>query len=107
MKLVNLTPHTLNIFINDTTTCDVEPSGEIARVDVVYTPGGSFAGVPVQAAKYGDITGLPEAREGVIYVVSGLVEAATDRPDVFAPGPLVRDADGKPVGCKGLKYSSH
>ena len=23
-------------------------------------------------------------------------------PDVFAPGDLVRDESGKPIGCKGL-----
>ena len=105
MNFINLTPHVLNI-ISGAATTNVAPSGEVARCRVTYTPDGEVGGIPVYVAVYGEVTGLPEACPGKAYVVSGLVAAhpsVTGRSDVFAPGELVRDADGRPVGCKGLK----
>jgi hypothetical protein len=55
--------------------------------------------------KYGEVTDLPEPEEGTIYIVSGMVAAAAPRPDVMSPGTLVRDDQGKPMGCLGLRRS--
>lgn len=62
------------------------------------------AQVPIYETSWGDVEGLPDARSGAIYVVSGLVRSQLQgRPDVFSPGKLVRDEQGKPVGCHGLR----
>jgi len=53
---------------------------------------------------YGTIEGLPAPEPGVIYVVSLLVLQAlpSGRRDVFVPGLLRRDSDGRITGCEGL-----
>ena len=109
MKIVNLTPHGLNI-----ETCrgsgrgvmTVPPSGDVARVAsrTVATPR-RICGVVVYETVLGEVEGLPGPRDGVVYVVSGMVAAAGPRPDVFSPGDLLRDAFGSPVGCRGLRAS--
>lgn len=104
MNIINLTPHTLNIHTG-TTTLDVDPSGTVARVAMTETELPSVGGIPVVSTSYGEVENLPAPKEGTIYVVSGMVEAQTSRPDVYAPGPLVRNEEGRPVGCKGLKQT--
>jgi len=100
---VNLTPHDLTVLDGDgNVMLNIPPSGDVARVDVQHTLQDRVAGVPMYGTVYGDVTGLPAPRDGVIYVVSGLVRSAVDRDDVVSPGKLVRDDDGRPVGCKGF-----
>ena len=101
MKFVNLTPHTIN---EVETGRSFEPSGEVARVAVAMEPAGEIDDVPVFIARYGEVENLPAPTEGIVYIVSGLVLAAINgRSDVVAPGDLVRDEAGKPVGCRGFK----
>lgn len=108
---VNLTPDTIAIHNTDMEhVVDVPPSGEIARCNISMTGSGTLphaAGdIPTYVAQYGDVTGLPAPVAGVTYIVSGTVEAAcTDREDVYAPGELLRDENGKPRGCIGLKQT--
>ena len=102
---VNLTPHVLNVH-TPSGVVDIAPSGEVARCRVTFTPDGEVGGIPVFFATYGDVTGLPDPQEGSVFIVSGLVAAhpaVAGRTDVFAPGELVRDESGRPVGCRGLK----
>lgn len=69
---------------------------------------GVTATIPTSRTTYGAVqtqTGqpVPEPEEGVFYVVSALVRlAAPERTDFLSPGPLVRGADGQPIGCRGL-----
>jgi len=102
MNIVNLTPHAINETITGQTFA---PSGEVARVATTSEYQGDFEGISTYRTTYGEIVGLPEAQFGVVYIVSGMVLAQTDRQDVFAPGELVRDENGKPIGCKGLKVA--
>jgi hypothetical protein len=103
MKLVNLTPHKLNL-------CDeegneilaVEPSGDVARVETERQQVGAVQGVPLYETRQGEIENLPEPEEGVLYVTSGFVRSATDREDTVSPGELIRDENGNPVGAQGL-----
>ena len=79
MNFVNCTPHA--IVLNDGTT--FEPSGIVPRVAASFT---DFEdGVCRQV--FGDVEGLPEPKEGTIFIVSALVLAAVgqSRPDVVAP----------------------
>ena len=107
MTIINLTPHRLNIQDLTGDFIVVEPSGTVARVAVsleetkVLDPG-----IQIYSATYGEVTDLPEPAEGVSLVVSGMVAAATPRADVFSPGDLIRDSEGKPIGCRGLKAST-
>ena len=104
-KLINLCPHAINI-LDDAgkPVLTVQPSGELARVsqteEVVAIPDLPCV---VTRQTFGTVTGLPDATPGVFLIVSRLVAAACpERTDLVIPGPLVRDADGNPVGCRGL-----
>jgi hypothetical protein len=102
-EFVNLTPHEINVVDESGEgVIDIPASGEIARVETTREIAGKAGNVPVYRTVYGEITGLPAPREGIVYVVSGMVLAQTDRIDVMAPGELVRDDAGKPIGCVGL-----
>lgn len=125
---INLTPHKINIHGTNGTLA-VEPSGKslrvsseskLVRVDHLspqfFSPtniGVEFYSVDYGAvemidnATKGVVGSLPENQDGVVYIVSGqcleAVKQMTSRNDFAAPGELVRDANGQPVGCKGLR----
>ena len=105
MELINLTPHILNIH----TPSGVEnlpPSGQVARVDSESTPAAPIGGIPTFKEEGGQVTGLPEPREGVVFITSLRVSDEVCREDVVSPGHLVRDENGRPVGCRGLRRHS-
>lgn len=109
--LVNLTPHALTIYRwpVDTNPITVPPSGTVARIatrpmstEVVDD------GVPVTRSALIGVQGLPEPADGVLYVASGMVVDhlgawGPQRMDVVAPGELIRDDAGRPIGCIGLR----
>lgn len=104
MKIINLTPHTLNIH-TETDVREIPPSGEVARVTETRTQQRAVGDIPVDLVTFSTetVTGLPAPADDTIYVVSSLVLAAVpNRPDVFAPGAAVRDTENKIIGCKGL-----
>lgn len=79
MKFENFTPHT--IFLNDGRS--FEPVG-LARVSCTYTEPKD----DVAVQEFGNVVGLPEPKEGTMYIVSALVLAACKaqgRTDVVAP----------------------
>jgi len=99
-RVVNLTPHTINV------VCGVEvaipASGTVARCREISTPVGEVNGIPIVTKTFGEVVDLPEPQEDTIYIVSALVAAAAvkaGRLDVVSPGDLVRDAEGKIIGC--------
>jgi hypothetical protein len=84
MKFVNLTPHAITVEGLGT----IPASGTIARVSVNSTDVGTVSGVRLRAQLKGQVSGLPLAEDGVIYIVSGMVLDAlggTRRKDVVAP----------------------
>jgi hypothetical protein len=99
--LINLTPHGLAIHA-PAGVVTLPPSGSVARVATAAEPLDPADGIPVSRTAYGQIAGLPEPKPGVVYVTSALVAIAARREDVLSPGELIRDAEGKPVGCRGL-----
>lgn len=109
MNLINLTPHAIVIRTPDGDTT-IAPSGTIARVSA--TPGAvhDVAGFPCPVADppvVGAVTGIPDAQDGVAYIVSGMVLSATDRADVFGPGTgpadgAVRNEDGHIIAVTRL-----
>ena len=108
MKLVNLTPHSIHLLINEVWMF-VQPSGLLARVNtrslsvfpIVLDDGTE---IPVMETKLDQVVGLPAPAEGVVYVVSRIVLDAVrrSRADVYAPFDFVRDDDGDLVGCRAL-----
>lgn len=101
MKFVNLTPHDITV-VGDAQVV-LPKSGSIARVAVSQVEVGREGGIALFRTRKGEVQGVPSPEEGTIYVVSLVVrEALPGRTDLASPGELVRDADGKPIGCRGL-----
>lgn len=107
-NLINLTPHTINIVLPSGAIYDVPASGQVVRCAQSETrlfdlQMGDGISIPVSGQVFGEVIGLPEYQEGIFYIVSRLVASACpDRDDLLVPGPLVRNEDGQPVGCRGL-----
>lgn len=102
-KFVNLTPHVLNLLTADGGTVDVPPSGKIARVASTSAIVAAINGICVSQQTFGDVIDLPDAQDGLVYIVSRMVkDRVPDRSDVMVPGAPVRDADGKIIGANGL-----
>ena len=104
-QIVNLTPHPLNIILDDGTTVTVAPSGVVPRVasdNVVVAPG-------FVTTTLGDVDGLPDLQPGVLLVVSALTGAALPgRDDLIGPDTspqgAVRDQDGRIIGVRGFQF---
>jgi hypothetical protein hcinC1_00210 len=78
----------------------IRVSCESRKVDVVE-------GIDIYENIYGEVTGLPEFKEGVYYVVSAMVrQALPHRRDLLSPGQLIRNEQGQPIGCLGLVRNS-
>ena len=104
MNIVNLTPHDLNLYDeNENLVLIVVASGKVARVSVTRVKVGQICDVPIFKSEYGEVENLPAPAPDTIYVVSGMVRAAVpDRTDVYQPGRLLRDENGRVVGAVGL-----
>lgn len=71
MTIINLTPHAITFLDgNNSVLKVVEPSGTIARAAQTRVLVGDIDGLPVNQCRYGEVTGLPEAQPGTIYIVS-------------------------------------
>ena len=101
-RVVNLTPHTLNV-VNIQGDVVVIPSEGIARVATSTEEVATICGFAISKSTFGNVEGLPEPQDHTYYVVSRLVlQALPERNDLLRPGELVRDAGGNVIGCKGL-----
>lgn len=106
LNLINLTPHTINIVLENG-TFDVPASGMVARCSQSETILGTVVvdgiEIPITGQFFGEVVDLPAPKDGVAYIVSRLVASACpSRIDLLIPGPMIRDDDGKVIGCRGL-----
>lgn len=103
----NLTAHAVRVLAAGVEVARWEPSGILARVveeserpGILTTDRGA---VPLSAIRYGNkVEGLPALSEGTGFIVSRVLAAAVDRPDLFFPAPEIREPGGRIVGCGGL-----
>lgn len=114
MKIINLTPHAINLYDVNGNITTIEPSGSVARVDSTNGELIGLAGIPCatyEAPVWGDIEGLPPPTDDTIYIVSSLVASRImDRDDVFSPGTgpkdeAIRDEKGRIIGVTRLIQS--
>lgn len=103
LRVVNLTPHMVSVIDQMGRSVDFQPSGQVARCTTRSVMVGTLGTMTLWSSVFGAVTGLPEPVGGTFYLVSQVVRLALpERQDLVSPGEIVRDADGKPVGCKGL-----
>lgn len=118
--IINLTPHTINFYKSEDDFIEIESSG-IARVSQKDVPAGSYMGFELVKQEFGDVEGLPEEPEcgcgipacysgkfcgqppAVMYIVSGMVRASLpEREDLLSPSDMVRDKNGRILGCRSF-----
>lgn len=104
ITLKNYTPHHLR-FLHDGHVTNL-PSLGTARCQERATKTGSWdsAGhIPRMRVSYGEVSGLPEPQNGVVYLVSQLVvQALPGRSDLAYPYELHRDSAGTITGFSAL-----
>lgn len=115
IQVFNATPHDILVVSEDGSTVRIpKPDDEsgVARVTVerqkVATPpfetveGAVFA--PVYTSVFGEVVNLPPQRPNVFYIVSSVVaQACPGRTDLLVPDELVRDEEGRVVGCRSFR----
>ena len=101
--IVNMTPHP--VMIIDQTGNVVrrfESAGQIRLASQTVTRE-AIEGIPTTSTVFGQAVGLPEATAGTYYIVSQLVKSAMpERSDLLVPAEVVRDSDGRIIGCQSL-----
>jgi hypothetical protein len=105
MKIINLTPHTINIYNeNKEEIAVIQPSGIVAKISVNRENTNEQINgiIPTYQTTIGQSEGLPKPQKNTIYIVSGMFRANHPRFDLYQPGELLRDANGQPIGCVGL-----
>lgn len=115
MKIINLTPHAVGL-VDDEGVLVVEyPSAGVARAAQHDSPAAAVVAdgvsIPTVVSTYGELTGLPEFEPETMYIVSGLTvsaarEAGREVSDLLTPAQIVRDSEGRIVGCGAFaRYS--
>ena len=104
VKLINLTPHPLNIIQGeDSLELPGVPLERAPRVEETIEEIGKIGDFPIRRKSLSKkIIGLPEPEDNTYFIVSSLVaQAAKDRRDLLVPAP-VRNERGQVVGCDGF-----
>ena len=103
IEVINLTPHSINLVGGP----EFEPSGQVARISSTNESAGELLVngelVPLITEEFGEVIGLPEEKEGTMFIVSGLVFSHSKRRDLLVPGEQVRDEQGRVIGCKSFQ----
>lgn len=106
-KLINLTEHDINIVDRDKVILTIPPSGRVVRLGVKIKPiDTKFVNDAVVRITQNEYLGSgfsEQPQNGVYYVVSQLVaNSLPEREDLLIPNELVRDKQGKVIGCRSL-----
>ena len=100
LKLKNCTPHVIRLKDPSTGLMDhLEPCGLVPRLQVKQVDESKKAGFPLFRTVVGDVEGLPDPEDGVMFITSTMVAQAAKRPDIVAPdtGPTAIREDGQVV----------
>lgn len=107
MKMINLTPHNVNIIVGETELV-IPASGVVARCASTTETVGEIVvngfHVPETRTVLGEVYNLPEEKPDTLYLVSRAVAEAVakanpDRKDLRIPDKSVRNDKGQIIGC--------
>ena len=106
MKIINLTPHAVNIIKDGAIYASYPPEG-IARAEQIDKKIGSINNIPIYSTSFGDVTGLPESSLDTFYIVSLATAQAAQRSgrttgDLLLTSHPVRNEDGIIIGCEAF-----
>ncbi len=102
MTIVNLTCHKVDVYDKKKNLIkSYPPQGIECRIDEKRTASGEIDGVPLIKKQFSNPVNLPEPSPNVAYIVSSQVVDTLrgKRSDIMAPDGLIRDEDGRIIGC--------
>lgn len=107
MRIINLTPHTVNIVDAEGNPVRNFASEGIARAATSSVVVGELDGIELVKTTFGAPVGLPDPEDGVYLIVSlATATAAKDHgrstDDLLLTSDPVRDSEGRIVGCLRL-----
>ena len=103
-KIINLTPHAINLMAEDDSIIATFASQGVARaassrvaIDTIDVNG---CAISINRTSFGAVENLPAEQDNTLYIVSALTaKAAPSRTDLIAPDDTVRDDAGRIIGC--------
>ena len=102
-KLINLTPHAVNLYKKDVLVETIEPSGIVPRLKEIEVQIDDLNGFPLMKKFFGEPEDMPEPQENTIYIVSALLAGQLKhRSDVVIPNDTIRNDKGQIIGCRGF-----
>lgn len=104
-SLVNLTPHPINVILDDESNITINPNGVAPRCSAANT----LVAPGFTKSVLGEVTGLPDKKDGVLLIVGALVRTACpDRDDLIGPDTsptgAVRNDAGQIIGVRGFQF---
>ena len=103
-KILNFTPHTINIMNEYGGKIQDFPSEGNARVSTSTQKIGTVGDIDLFSKEYGQVEGLPPQENDQFIIVSRLVAAAVPhREDLVFPSGFVRNESGQIIGCLGFE----
>lgn len=99
--IINLTPHELTLCKTDGSVIERIPSSGVIRVHETSRVVDSINGIDIIEKVFGDLEGLPEPQDGVVYYVSAIAAQAAKtlgRKDILLGGDSVRNDKGQIIG---------
>lgn len=107
MRIINLTPHTINIVDEAGNKIVDLPSEGEARAVQKNVNFGHLGDVPLVRVEFGEPIGLPEPAENTFYVVSAITANAAKAAgrttgDLLLTAETVRNEKNQIIGCKAL-----
>ena len=110
---INVCPHAVDILFKDGKVHHFDKPDEsvpIPRVEEIKEEGPfSVESFPAECpnSKMGNPVNVPLHKRGTVYITSSKVAETLNnagRDDFIAPGTLIRDENGQPVGANGFKF---
>ncbi len=110
---INVCPHGVDILFKDGKVHHFDKPDEgvpIPRVEEIKEEGPfSVESFPAECpnSKMGNPVNVPLHKRGTVYITSSKVAETLNnsgRDDFIAPGTLIRDENGQPVGANGFKF---
>lgn len=107
MKLINLTPHAVQIFATDSSVLILPACHTPARLnehaELIKLIDVHDMEIRISGVEYTHAYNLPDKVENTSYVVSQMVaQAYPERDDLLFPYDIIRNEDGTIFGCKSL-----
>lgn len=101
MKIINLTPHVVNIVDSEgNIQYSYSSSKKPARVDTDYAVVPFNEGPTIIKTTFTETINLPKEKDNVWYIVSSLVKQnEPERNDLLVPSHIVKNSNNKVLGC--------